>query len=232
MHEVNDPLALTKRHSPRSEDPIVKTLIALENSNCTWCHSEMLGTLRDKEGVRGVQSDFSSGCLVIEHEDDPDALLSLVTTADRAVVVASNGEREMAPVAGHEADACRGEKVIVRALPGGKGSAPTSARSPGAKASSTRCLSDRGSPAAMVCPVCHPEGGGGRDGVRVITRKRPTSDPVLRAVRFVVRKRPVAVHLSMTPDSRPTGGGPRRSATSGALSRLPCTRTGSSTGTR
>ena len=175
----------------------MKTLIALENSNCTWCHNEMLGTLRENVGVRGVQSDFSSGCLIIEHEDDLDALLSLVTTGGRAVAVAGNGECEMVPVNGHEAGACRGAAAIVRAPLGEKGSTTTSARSAGTKASTTRCPSGTWSPAATVCPVCHLDGSGGRGGVRVLTRGRRTPGPVLRAVRFVVRKHRVAFRLPM-----------------------------------
>ena len=177
----------------------MKTLIALENSNCTWCHNEMLAALREKEGVRGVQSDFSSGYLVIEHEDNPEALLSLVTTTGRAVAVADNGEREMVPTDGHGVAVCQGEKVIVRAPLGEKGSTSTSARSPGAKSSTTQCPSDTLSPAGTVCPVCRPDGSGGRDGVQVLTRGRLTAGPVLRAVRFVGRKYRVIFRLPMAP---------------------------------
>src|SRR5579875_3041376 len=95
----------------------MRMLVTLENSNCTWCHNAMLRTLREEMGVQRVLSDFSSGCVVIEHETDPDALLTLVTTADRAVAVAGNGEREMVPVAGHEAVACRKSKDIVGGPP-------------------------------------------------------------------------------------------------------------------
>ena len=179
----------------------MKTLVALENSNCTWCHNEMLGTLRGQDGVRLLRSDFSSGCLVIEHEDDPDALLALITTTDRAMVVAGNGEREMVPVDGHQVAACLVANDVVGAPPDKKGSTARSTRSPGmgTKSSTPPFPPDRWSRAVAACPVCHPDGSGGREGVRVLTRDRSIHGPVLRAARFVMRKYRVAFHLPMAP---------------------------------
>ncbi len=84
----------------------MRTLIALENSNCTRCHNAMLVRLRSIAAVRNVQSDFASGCLVVDHNTDPDALISMVTDSGRVICVAANGEREMVAVDGHHADGC------------------------------------------------------------------------------------------------------------------------------
>jgi len=172
----------------------MRTLIALENSNCPWCHNAMLSTLREKEGVRLLRSDFSSGCLVIEHEDDLDALLSLVTTVGRAVAVAANGERMMVSLDGHEAAECQMSKDTV----GGRGSAagltmtlatdaagggppgPLSLSPPGAPSSKTTAervsLSDSANGER-----------GGRAGVRVLSRERPAPGLALRALQLFVR---------------------------------------------
>lgn len=66
----------------------------------------MLAALRARERVHRVHSDFATGCLVIEHEDDPDDLVSLITSMDRAVAVASNGEMMMVSLDYHEATEC------------------------------------------------------------------------------------------------------------------------------
>ncbi|HET9126455.1 MAG TPA: hypothetical protein VFN73_00070 [Propionibacteriaceae bacterium] len=179
----------------------MRTLVTLENSNCTWCHNAMLRTLREEMGVQRVLSDFSSGCVVIEHETDPDALLTLVTTADRAVAVAGNGEREMVPVAGHEAVACRKSKDIVGGPPdeGRQVLAATSPDEAGAKAFIPRSRSDTWSKAVPVCPVCHPGGPSTGEGVRVLTRERPTPGLVRRTIRLLVRAYRAAFRLPMTP---------------------------------
>lgn len=179
----------------------MRTFVTLENSNCTWCHNAMLRMLSEEMGVQRVLSDFSSGCVVIEHETDSDALLTLVTTADRAVAVAGNGEREMVPVAGHEAVACRKSKDIVGG-PTDEGRqvlAGTSPHEAGAKAFIPRSRSDTWSKAVPVCPVCHPGGPSTGEGVRVLTRERPTPGLVLRTIRFLVRAYRAACRLPMTP---------------------------------
>lgn len=84
----------------------MRTLIALENSNCTRCHNALLVRLRADPAVRNVHSDYASGCLVIDHDADPAALVSMVTASGRGVVVAANGEREMVAVDGRHADGC------------------------------------------------------------------------------------------------------------------------------
>lgn len=85
----------------------MRTVIALENSNCARCHNRMLYALRATDRVQRVQSDFSTGCLVIEHDTDPEALVELITTTGRSVAVAANGERVMVTLDGHEEPECR-----------------------------------------------------------------------------------------------------------------------------
>lgn len=171
-----------------SEGPVVRTLVTLENSNCTWCHNAMLATLREKDGVHRVRSELSSGCLIVDHEGEPDALLAVIATADLAVAVAGNGEREMVGVDGHEAVACRAEMDIVVAPPGEE-SHPLAAMKPdgsGDNSSNSRSPSDTSSPAVPVCPVCHPwwtgrtRGSATSHAKATHPRPGPTGDPVRR----------------------------------------------------
>lgn len=171
----------------------MRTIVALENSNCTRCHNAMLATLRERERVQRVWSDFSTGCLVIEHEDDPGALVSLITTADRAVAVAANGERVMVSLDGHEAAECRASKGTVGAVAaagltmtpatnagGGGPPGPLSLSASGTRSSKTT------SPTVGLSDLKEGEGGG-RAGVRVLSRERSAPGLVLRALRFLVR---------------------------------------------
>ena len=181
----------------------MKTVITLENSNCTRCHNAMLGMLREKKGVRHVQSDFSSGCLVIEHDDDPDGLLSLIRAADRSISVACNGEREMVPVDGHEADECRALKGTVPAPLDVATSTMTvtvTRTVEASRAPSTSC-SPPGTwpPAVSMRPVSPMDGSGRREGVRVLVRERPAPGSLLRAMRFAARTYRVVFHLPMAP---------------------------------
>lgn len=84
----------------------MQTLLQLENGNCSFCHNKVVAELRKREHVASVHSDFSKGCLVIEHDEDPGALASLVTNTARAVEVAANGERVMVFVDAHEEQEC------------------------------------------------------------------------------------------------------------------------------
>jgi hypothetical protein len=172
----------------------VRTIVALENSNCTRCHKAMLVALRERQGVQSVWSDFSAGCLVIEHEDDPDALVSLITTADRAVAVAANGERVMVSLDGHEAAECQVSKGTVGIT--GVAEGPTSATAQeavGGGPPEPVSLSPGGAPSSKTmvegASLSGPANGerGGRAGVRVLSRERPVTGSVLRALRFLVR---------------------------------------------
>lgn len=171
----------------------MRTAITLDNSNCTRCHNRLLDAVRAQKGVRAVRSDFTTGCLVVEHDGDLDALVSLIASADRAVTVAGNGEREMVPVGAHQVLECRVAKDPLRPPPDEQGSATaaTNAEGTGSMASRPRTSSDGRSPAAAVCPVCHadPASGtrrGGRGGVRTLRRERPAPGLALRTVRVLV----------------------------------------------
>ena len=174
----------------------MRTLIALENSNCSWCHNNMLEMLREQYGVEEVQSDFTSGCLAIEHEDDSIALLALVTGADHAVVVASNGEREMIPVDGHEVIACREMKHSAASPLAAEESTDTVMRLVGkcTGSISNPLPSDAEPSASLACPVCHPDEPGGQAGVRVLTREQRVSGPVIRTVQALTRRCHVGAH--------------------------------------
>jgi hypothetical protein len=149
MHETAQLLEAGARRRHIFRGSVMRTLVTLENSNCTWRHNAMLTKLREKKGVHRVRSEFSSGCLIIEHEGEPDALLAVIATADRAVAVAGNGEREMVGVDGHKAVACRAEMDIV-VVPPGEESHPLAAMKPdgsGDNSPNSRSPSDTRSPA-------------------------------------------------------------------------------------
>lgn len=160
----------------------MRTMVVLENSNCTRCHNAMLVALREREGVERVWSDFSTGCLVIEHEDDPDALVSFVTTAGRAVAVAANGEKVMVSLDGHEALECQVPKGTVGVSVAAEGGAPGPVS-----------LSPSGPPSSktMVERVSRSDSAnrehGRRAGVRVLSRERPAPGVVPRVLARIFR---------------------------------------------
>lgn len=84
----------------------MKTYIQLENANCTQCHNRVVAALLDRPRVNAVRADFSAGCILVEHDDDPAQLVAIVETMGRAVVLAANGERVMIAVDAHEAHEC------------------------------------------------------------------------------------------------------------------------------
>jgi hypothetical protein len=90
--------------------------VVLENGNCVLCKNRLFSALRERKAVQRVYSDFSTGCLIIEHEDDPDALFSLLRSDGRAVALASNGERVMVSLDAHETAQCPVSKeTLIRA---------------------------------------------------------------------------------------------------------------------
>ena len=179
----------------------MRTLVRLENSNCPRCHARMLGVLRETKGVEHVASDFATGCLVVDHQGDPEMLVSLIATADRAVAVAPNGERVIVPVDGHEATECR--EPPGRAPTGTRGAGGQ--RVDGERVDGERAVPRRDPwpavrlgphgehipPGAATCPVCHSDPGrgprrSGHGAVRVLSRQRPAPGLVLRMVRLLV----------------------------------------------
>lgn len=84
----------------------MRTIVALENGNCTWCHNAMVETLRASTGVQRVHADFSAGCLIVEHESAPEQVISVIRDVGRAVGVATNGEKVMIRLDAHEQAEC------------------------------------------------------------------------------------------------------------------------------
>jgi len=173
----------------------VKTHLVLENGNCVLCNTRLLNALRQRKRVQRVYTDFSTGCLVIEHEDDPDALLSLLTSDGRAVALAANGERVMVRLDAHETGRCPvARSTVIQArwdTEPARVSAPTNdaldvvdecgnESFPASDPPQWWCLEDPGSvegksstvpgPAAADVPRTAVEK---RRGVRVVFRRRP-----------------------------------------------------------
>lgn len=157
--------------------------------------------------MQRVWSDFSTGCLVIEHEDDPDALVSLITSTGKAVAVGGNGERVMVSLDGHDATECPVSKDTGHARLGEKGlemgfpASPSGAGHPG---STARSASGTWSPAATASPSRRPLAGperatDGGAGVRVLSRERPAPGLVLRAMHLVIRIFQIAFRLPAEP---------------------------------
>lgn len=147
----------------------MKTIVELENSSCVRCHNQMLAALRGRDDVQSVSSDFSSGCLVVEHDGNPQALVSLIAATGRAVAVAANGERVMVALDGHEAAECRAANDTEGA---GSNEEREMTASRGGTAENGSAASDGSS---------HK----GRGGVRAVSR--PTPGPARRAVRALIR---------------------------------------------
>lgn len=144
----------------------MKTIIELQNSNCPRCHNDMLGALREREGVERVRSDFASGCLVVDHEVDPTLLVSLIQTEGRAVAVADNGERMMVCMDGHEAPECHASKTLAG---GGRDEE-------GDAVASGSASSQPGAPRGLLDARANGPRGG-RAGVRVVSREPLATGP-------------------------------------------------------
>ena len=184
----------------------MKTHVVLENGNCVLCNARLLSTLRQRKQVQRVYTDFSTGCLVVEHEDDPATLISLLTTDGRAVALAANGERVMVRLDAHETGRCPvARSTVIQTrwdTEPARVSAPTgdaldvvdecgNESFPASDPPQWWCLEDPGSverqsstvpdPAAAAAPRASVEG---RKGVRVILRRRPPPVFVHRKTEF------------------------------------------------
>ncbi len=67
-------------------------MVGLANSNCSWCLNFMAARLAARPLVRSVHLDASNGCVVVEHDHDPAALVGEIHDDLRGWVAADTGE--------------------------------------------------------------------------------------------------------------------------------------------
>ena len=71
----------------------MRTLIRVENANCTDCLNTIQDVLMARSLVKSVQLHAADGCIEVEHNhDEPEALVELLRTSLRGWQMADNGE--------------------------------------------------------------------------------------------------------------------------------------------
>jgi hypothetical protein len=71
----------------------MRTLIRVENANCTDCLNTIQDVLTARSLVKSVQLHAADGCIEVEHNhDEPEALVELLRTSLRGWQMADNGE--------------------------------------------------------------------------------------------------------------------------------------------
>ena len=85
----------------------MRTLIRVENANCTDCLNAIQDAQMERTLVRSVQLHSADGCIEVEHDhDEPDALVELLRTSLRGWQIADNGEIIQVPSVPAAAHAC------------------------------------------------------------------------------------------------------------------------------
>lgn len=85
----------------------MRTLIRVENANCTDCLNAIQETLLARSLVRSVHLHAADGCIEVEHDHDaPDALVELLRTSLRGWQMADNGEIMQTPSIPEVAHVC------------------------------------------------------------------------------------------------------------------------------
>lgn len=76
----------------------MKTLIRVDNANCTDCLNVIQDVLLARSLVRSVRLHTADGCIEVEHDhDEPDALVELLGRSLRGWQIADNGEIMQTP---------------------------------------------------------------------------------------------------------------------------------------
>ena len=85
----------------------MRTLIRVENANCTDCLNAIQDALMERSLVRSVRLHSADGCIEVEHDhDEPDALVELLRTSLRGWQIADNGEIIQVPSVPAAAHVC------------------------------------------------------------------------------------------------------------------------------
>jgi copper chaperone CopZ len=71
----------------------MRTLIQVQNANCTYCIGAVREELLARPRVHHVEMSLTAGCLEVDHDhDDPAALVELLRQSLHGAQVADNGE--------------------------------------------------------------------------------------------------------------------------------------------
>lgn len=85
----------------------MRTLIRVDNANCTYCMNDVREALLARPLVRDVRSSAVAGCWELEHDhDDLTAIIDLVRQSLHGWEVAGNGEIIMIATTPEVADRC------------------------------------------------------------------------------------------------------------------------------
>jgi copper chaperone CopZ len=76
-----------------SREAAMRTLVQVENANCSYCMNDVRDELLARPLVRGVRLSATAGCWEVEHDhDDPQALTELLQRSLHGWQVSDNGE--------------------------------------------------------------------------------------------------------------------------------------------
>lgn len=71
----------------------MRTLIRIENANCSYCIGTVQVELLERPLVHHVEMNAAEGCMEVDHDhDDPAALIELLGQSLHGAQVADNGE--------------------------------------------------------------------------------------------------------------------------------------------
>jgi copper chaperone CopZ len=88
----------------------MRTLISVENANCSYCMNAVRDELLARPLVHHVEMSPRAGCLEVEHDhDDPSALVGLLRQSLHGWRVTDNGEVVMVMTKPGLAHVCRHE---------------------------------------------------------------------------------------------------------------------------
>lgn len=85
----------------------MRTLIKVENANCTFCMNDVRDTLLARPLVRDVRTSVVAGCWEVDHDhDDVAAITGVLRQSLHGWEVADNGEIVMIATSPDVADRC------------------------------------------------------------------------------------------------------------------------------
>lgn len=70
----------------------MQTKLQVQNANCTFCMNAVKKELLERPLVNDVRSSATEGCWVVDHDDDPAALIAILNQSLHGWNIATNGE--------------------------------------------------------------------------------------------------------------------------------------------
>ncbi len=84
----------------------MRTLMRIDHANCPSCTESTRGVLLTNPMVHDVHMNTTTGCWVIEHDDDPSTIAEVLQESLHGWKVQSNGEIEMVSTTAEPLDQC------------------------------------------------------------------------------------------------------------------------------